>query len=165
MASVQKTLAKHPSTVPARVDNEGADAPDALPSKEPAARANKTGDKPSETASLGKPEASAPKLSIADNKALAGIMNDHLTACGWPLIPGADSTPLTVIVDVSMNADGSLNGVPKLVQAPDGPSGQAAVGVAMRTLRRCVTSANPVKFPQSKYASWKNLRLELTPKS
>ena len=165
LASLQKTLAKHPSTVPAKVPDGGADSPDALPSKEPPARSQKTGDKPSETSSLGKPNASAPKLSMAEIAALTSIMNDHLTTCGWPLIPGAGSAPLTVVVEVNMNADGSLEGAPKLVQAPDGPGGQAAVGVAMRTLRRCVTSANPVKFPQSKYASWKNLRLELTPKS
>lgn len=156
--SILKTLGKHPTTVAAKkAAADGADAPDALASKEAPSRTKASGEKPMQTASLGKPEGAAPKLSLSERNALVGAIRQQVNQC-WSRPIGSDPKALITTISFDLNQNGTLAARP--TSAGGTP---AAAGAAVRAVMQCVTASKPLKLPPNLYAHWQGIDVVFDP--
>jgi hypothetical protein len=84
----------------------------------------------------------------------------RLAQCWSPPIGWTDPSEVRVILVISLNSDGTLNGAPKVVEQPQGRYAQPAAESALRAVRRCA----PYALPPDKYEAWKQVRVTFDPK-
>jgi outer membrane biosynthesis protein TonB len=84
----------------------------------------------------------------------------RLAECWSPPIGWTDPSEVRVILMLSLNQDGSVNGEPQVEERPSGRYEQAAPESALRAVRRCA----PYSLPPDKYESWKQVRITFDPK-
>ncbi len=116
--------------------------------KPPSARAA------SQTASLGSPTASAPKMSPSMMGQLDGILLDQYKAC-WSYLNLGNAKGYVPRIKVEYARDGSLAGQPSLLNPSNDPNLRGLAESALRAVRRC----NPLKIPPQfapYYDQWKN---------
>jgi hypothetical protein len=80
----------------------------------------------------------------------------------WTPPPGwVDPAEVRVVMIIALNADGSVAGVPQVVQAPLGRYAQTAPESAVRAVRSCA----PYALPAEKYQDWKEVKITFDPKA
>ena len=82
----------------------------------------------------------------------------RLAECWSPPIGWTDPKEVRVVLMLSLNQDGSVNGEPQILERPAGRYEQAAPESALRAVRRCA----PYTLPPEKYELWKRSRSPLT---
>ena len=112
------------------------------------------------------PEAPQPSLggttSAIDAQMTAtelDALRARLAECWSPPIGWTDASEVRVILLLSLNQDGSVNGEPQVVERPSGRYEQAAPESALRAVRRCA----PYTLPPEKYESWKQVKITFDP--
>ena len=83
----------------------------------------------------------------------------QIKKCWNPPI-GAAEAGLRVTMRFSLNADGSLNGQPSVVEAPAHPLGVSLAASARRALIQC----GPYKLPSEKFSAWSQVQATFDPK-
>ena len=83
----------------------------------------------------------------------------RLAQCWSPPIGWTDPSEVRVVLVLSLNADGSVNGDPEVVERPAGRYEQAAPESALRAVRKCA----PYTLPPDKYESWKQVKITFDP--
>jgi hypothetical protein len=83
-------------------------------------------------------------------------LRDRLASC-WNLPKTVrDAAGLVVVVDIRLNADGSLASPPQVVNHSDNPK----FPVAAESVTRAVTQCAPFSFlPAAKYDAWKEIEV------
>ncbi len=122
------------------------------------------------------PPAPAPAPAAASKAAtigsLIGSAADRMTAseldalrarlaqCWSPPIGWDNPAEVRVVLMLNLNADGSLNGTPAVLEAPSGRYAQAAPESALRAVRRCAPFTS---LPADKYDEWKQVKVTFDP--
>ena len=83
----------------------------------------------------------------------------RLAECWSPPIGWTDPSEVRVVLMLSLNPDGSVNGEPQILERPAGRYEQAAPESVLRAVRRCA----PYTLPPDKYESWKQVRITFDP--
>jgi hypothetical protein len=84
----------------------------------------------------------------------------HLKTCAALPAGIAPSEKISLVVHVSLNADGTLAGPPTLMEASASPKGPILLQSLLRGLRNC----QPYNMlPADKYREWKSLDIRFTP--
>jgi hypothetical protein len=84
----------------------------------------------------------------------------HLKTCAALPAGIAPSEKISLVVHVSLNADGTLAGQPTLMEASASPKGPILLQSLLRGLRKC----QPYNMlPADKYREWKSLDIRFTP--
>jgi hypothetical protein len=83
----------------------------------------------------------------------------RLGKCWSPPIGWTDPAEVRVVVVLSLNPDGTVNGDPQVLEGPQGRYAQAAPESALRAVRRCA----PYTLPPEKYESWKQVKVTFDP--
>ncbi len=83
----------------------------------------------------------------------------RLAECWSPPIGWTDPKEVRVVLMLSLNPDGSVNGEPQVLERPAGRYEQTAPESALRAVRRCA----PYTLPPEKYESWKQVRITFDP--
>jgi hypothetical protein len=84
----------------------------------------------------------------------------HLKTCAALPAGIAPSEKISLVVHVSLNADGTLAGPPTLMEASASPKGPILLQSLLRGLRNC----QPYNMlPTDKYREWKSLDIRFTP--
>jgi hypothetical protein len=83
-----------------------------------------------------------------------------LAKCWSPPLGWTDPAQVKVILLLSLNPDGSVAGVPKVLEAPEGRFVTAAPASAIRAAARCA----PYDLPVDRYAAWKQVRVTFDPR-
>lgn len=91
-----------------------------------------------------------------DAAGFATAIRERIRAC-WN--GPAASGPSRVLIAFDLNRDGTLAGKPQVLHYPATPQGPALANAAVRAVRRCVTTDNPLKLPPDLYASWKQIEI------
>ncbi|MEX0852941.1 MAG: hypothetical protein WD036_06625 [Bauldia sp.] len=122
-------------------------------------------DKPSSPASQTPPDLPAafgtasgsPDAKMTESELDA--LRARLAQCWSPPLGWTDPSEVRVVLMVHLNADGSVNGAPQVVEAPGGRYAQLAPESAARAVRRCA----PYILPPEKYDTWKQVRVTFDP--
>ena len=105
---------------------------------------------------LGSPTApTGVKLTANELDALRA----RLAQCWSPPIGWIDPSEVRVILLLALNADGSVNGVPQVIEAPQGQFARQAPESALRAVRRCA----PYNLPPDKYDAWREVKVTFDP--
>jgi len=102
--------------------------------------------------SLGKPTGTAATLSKDELAALGA----QIGQC-WKLLPSEIDSGLSVELLFDLNKDGTVSGVPKVMQSDSSGVGQSIARAAQRAVLQC----GPYKLDASKYASWSQVDVTL----
>lgn len=110
----------------------------------------------SSTASLGAPRGDSATLSQSEIDAFRARLRQCWNTQGLP----ADQRDLFVLINVTLNSDGSVAGRPQVLGGKDSPYWRPLADSAMRALLSCqpYTMLRP-----EKYDLWKNMELKFTP--
>ena len=127
-----------------------------LNKQEPVAAAAPTQSAASETPSLGAIDGAGDTLTISE----IGALRRRLAECWTPPLGARGAETLTVKVNMVLNQDGSVRGVPTVVDAPFGPAAEAASQAAVRAALQC----QPYNLPPQKYAVWENITINFDPR-
>lgn len=84
----------------------------------------------------------------------------RLAQCWSPPIGWDNPAEVRVVLMLNLNADGSLNGTPAVLEAPSGRYAQAAPESALRAVRRCAPFTS---LPADKYDEWKQVKVTFDP--
>ncbi|MHA1560281.1 MAG: hypothetical protein ACTSWI_06375 [Alphaproteobacteria bacterium] len=86
---------------------------------------------------------------------------DALASC-WRLPAVWDNNPaqFTVVIRFELNQNGSVRGIPLVLQAPNGPYAQVARETALRAIFDC---APYVQLPPEKYDEWREITVTFNP--
>ena len=103
-------------------------------------------------AMLGAAAANAPELSQNEIDALRA----QLMACWNPPVGVLDAKDLSVVLQFSLNRDGSVSGQPVLVNRASSPLFQ----VAVESAKRAVLSCQPFRLPVAKYEAWQEVEVK-----
>ena len=130
-----------------------------LKSKEPAQASGSTGREINRTASLGTASGNAPKLSPHQLSGLVDALQSQIRSC-YAAPPGATvDGVIKPVLDIRLNADGSLSGEPKILSAGPKPVDRSVAEAALRAVRRCAPYRLPAQFAPY-YNDWKTLKAE-----
>ena len=132
-----------------------------LLSKEQPGQKPSTARAPSQTASIGSPTASAPKMSPSLWGQLDGLLQEQYKQC-WNSISLGNTQRYIPQIKVEYNRDGTLIGQPALLNPPGDPNLKIIAEGAMRAVRRC----NPLKIPAQFapfFEQWKSRTLRMDP--
>ncbi|MEO8668883.1 MAG: cell envelope integrity protein TolA [Bauldia sp.] len=78
----------------------------------------------------------------------------------WSMPSGATShTELRTVVRIALNEDGSLSGMPEIVESPSGTYAVVAPESVVRAVRRCA----PYNLPVEKYGDWREIEMTFDP--
>lgn len=119
------------------------------------------------------PTASAPaeshseaSLGVQNGQADAKMTQNELDALRaavqrcWDIPQGwTDPREVSVTIRFSLNQDGSVSGMPTVIEYPASPYGQVAADNAIRAVLRC----GPYQLPPQKYAQWSEVQLRFAP--
>jgi colicin import membrane protein len=132
-----------------------------LLSSEPAGQRPSTARSTNQTASIGSPTASAPKMSPSMWGQLDALLQDQFKQCWTYLGLGGESRYIPQI-KVEYAQTGALVGQPALLNPPSDPNMRNLADSAIRAVRRC----NPLKIPPQfmpYYDQWKARILRFDP--
>jgi colicin import membrane protein len=126
---------------------------------------------PTRTASIGPqlasastagiPTGNAPKLSLSERSRIDGLVSDQVRPRWSPPIGALSAQDLQVRVRFSLGPDGSLIGMPTIVNRGSNPLFQAAADAAVRAVRM----AAPLKgLPQQSYDYWREVEITFDPR-
>jgi hypothetical protein len=103
----------------------------------------------------------APAIETAKiERSSVGAFRAHLKSCAALPAGIAPSEKISLVVHVSLNADGTLAGPPTLMEASASPKGPILLQSLLRGLRNC----QPYNMlPADKYREWKSLDIRFTP--
>lgn len=91
-------------------------------------------------------------LSAREQDLLKGMLKSQLNGCWRPPGTGGGSDVPVVALHWRMQLDGSLDGEPRVTQAPSTAAGQVYAEAALRAVRNCA----PFRLPPDKYeGGWK----------
>lgn len=103
----------------------------------------------------GSTPAEQPQMTANELDALRA----RLGQCWSPPIGWTDAAEVRVVVLLSLNPDGTVNGEPQVLERPSGRYEQAAPESVLRAVRRCA----PYTLPPEKYDEWKQIRITFDP--
>lgn len=130
-----------------------------LKSKEPSQSSGSTGREVNRTASLGTASGNAPKLSPHQLSGLVDALQSQIRSC-YAAPPGAAvEGVIRPVLDIRLNADGSLSSEPRILSAGPKPVDRSVAEAALRAVRRCAPYRLPAQFAPY-YNDWKNLKAE-----
>lgn len=130
-----------------------------LKSKEPSQASGSTGREINRTASLGTASGNAPKLSPHQLSGLIDALQSQIKSC-YAAPPGAAiEGVIRPVLDIRLNADGSLSGDPRILSAGPKPVDRSVAEAALRAVRRCAPYRLPAQFAPY-YNDWKTLKAE-----
>ena len=99
-------------------------------------------------------------LSAREQDLLKSQLSGQLRRC-WHLPGGGGGIETTVVtLTWHLKPDGSLDGLPKVVEPQSGPVFQIAAEAAVRAVTRCA----PFELPPDKYAVWKTVTWNFDPR-
>jgi outer membrane biosynthesis protein TonB len=138
-----------------------ADAKDSFDTDKIAALLDKT-----PTASAPAESHSDASLGVQNGEADAKMTQNELDALRaavqrcWNIPQGwTDPREVTVTVRFALNRDGTVNGVPVVIEGPASQYGQVAADNAVRAVIQC----GPYQLPPQKYDQWSEVQLRFTP--
>ena len=107
---------------------------------------------------LGSPTATTTTAKMTVNELDA--LRARLAECWSPPLGWTDPSEVRVVLMLSLNADGSVSGVPTVLESPQGQYSNAAPESALRAVRRCA----PYNLPAEKYDAWKQVKVTFDPR-
>jgi hypothetical protein len=107
---------------------------------------------------LGSPTATTTTAKMTVNELDA--LRARLAECWNPPLGWTDPSEVRVVLMLSLNPDGSVNGVPAVLESPQGQYSNAAPESALRAVRRCA----PYNLPAEKYDAWKEVKVTFDPR-
>jgi colicin import membrane protein len=131
-----------------------------LASREAPQNSGNTGQQVQRAPTAGATPSSGARLSNADRAGLAQMIADQIRPC-WN-IPVTGRPPIIPKVRVAINQDGSLAGVPVLVNGSSDPSFRALAESGIRAMRQCAPLRIPARFAPT-YDEWRSLVVNLEP--
>jgi colicin import membrane protein len=99
-------------------------------------------------------------LNPSEKAALAGLLADQIRSC-WS-VPVSGKPSVLPQVRVTLNADGSLNGAPVLINSAGDPNFRALADSGMRAIRQCSPFRIPQRFAPT-YNDWRSIAVQLNP--
>lgn len=121
-----------------------------------------TGREVNRVASLGSPTASAARMNPAMMGEIRDLLQRRIEECYSPPPGVVGRKVVNPFVSVTLAADGTLTGQPRISRAGPTPLDQAIAGAALRAVQRCAPFRIPAKFAPF-YAEWKSLSVEFVP--
>lgn len=106
------------------------------------------------TPTLGDTGGTSARLSRSE---IDGLVT-QIKGC-WNLLPSDIGSGLNVRLMVSLNQDGSVNGMPQVVSADASPAG----GAVARAAQRAVMACGPYRLSADAYDEWRQIDVELRP--
>lgn len=106
---------------------------------------------------LGDTTGTSARLSRSEIDGLAGRVRKY-----WNLLPSDINSGKTVVLRLSLNRDGTVNGIPEVVSADPSPEGAAIARAAQRAVV-AATQEGPFTLSADAYDQWRQLELELRP--
>ena len=120
----------------------------------------------SEPAAPAAPSESTASLGATDGKPSDRMTENELDAlrnqiqdCWVIPIGWTDPQEVAVTIRFHLNQDGTVNGVPEVVEYPAGQYGQVSADNAIRAVLRC----GPYRLPPEKYDQWNEVQLRFIP--
>ena len=111
---------------------------------------------PAQEPTLGSPTAPTGVRMTANE---LDALRARLAQCWSPPIGWIDPSEVRVVLLLALNADGSVNGEPQVVEAPQGQFARQAPESALRAVRRCA----PYNLPAEKYDAWREVKVTFDP--
>jgi outer membrane biosynthesis protein TonB len=108
------------------------------------------------------PATAGGNISNPDAKMTADEMaalRERMKSCWNPPQGATSHLELRTVVRVELNEDGSLAGVPQVLEAPGGTYSQSAPESVVRAIRRC----EPYSLPADKYDAWREIEITFDP--
>jgi colicin import membrane protein len=87
-------------------------------------------------------------------------LRSKLAQCWSPPLGWTDPAQVRVVLMLDLNPDGTVNGVPAVLESPEGQYSSTAPESALRAVRRCA----PYDLPADKYDAWKQVKVTFDPK-
>ena len=99
------------------------------------------------------------RLTASEEDLMKNVINSALQQC-WnkPAVGGGERAPV-VKIKWRMRQDGTVDGLPQVVDRITSPLAQAAADAAVRAVVKCERFA----LPQAKYAAWREITWEFDP--
>lgn len=138
--------------------------PKALASQQPVKAAQPAGAPGAATTKKG-PQAGAPegkdtKLTASEASMLIGMITGKVKQC-WNINAGMDgAAQLIPRVEFELNRDGSVRGMPKVINSSPSPQFQDAANGAVRAIIQCQPYTG---LPPERYDNWEVVRLTFDP--
>ncbi|MCJ2037746.1 cell envelope integrity protein TolA [Methylobacterium sp. J-059] len=129
-----------------------------LASKAPSQSTGATGHEVQRTASLGAATGTAQRLSPSLRDALVGMLQQQIERC-YSAPPGAAQGVVLPVLDIRLNADGSLSTEPRIMRGGSSSVDQSIAQAALRAVRRCAPYKIPAQY-QPYYNDWKAINAE-----
>lgn len=108
----------------------------------------------------GAPEGKDTKLTASEASMLIGMITGKVKQC-WNINAGMDGAEqLVPKVEFELNRDGTLRGMPKVINSAPSPQFQAAAASAMRAIVQCQPYTG---LPPERYENWEIVRLTFDP--
>lgn len=108
----------------------------------------------------GAPEGKDTKLTASEASMLIGMITGKVKQC-WNINAGMDGAEqLVPKVEFELNRDGTLRGMPKVINSAPSPQFQAAAASAMRAIVQCQPYTG---LPPERYENWEVVRLTFDP--
>ena len=133
-----------------------------LQSREAPQASGSTGREVNRVASLGSPTANAARMNPAMMGEIRDLLQRRIEECYSPPPGVVGRKVVNPFVSVTLAADGTLTGQPRISRAGPTPLDQAIAGAALRAVQRCAPFRIPAKFAPF-YAEWKSLSVEFVP--
>jgi membrane protein involved in colicin uptake len=148
----QETAAAAQAAPPTEISSETADDISSIINNAPTTGAT-TGQGGSPT--LGDTTGTSARLS---QTAIDGLVAKIKTC--WNLLPSDFNSGLNVTLSVSMNPDGSVNGIPQIVASDSTTAGQSIARAAQRAVVQCGPYS---MLSADAYDEWRQIEVELRP--
>ncbi|WP_375457407.1 cell envelope integrity protein TolA [uncultured Methylobacterium sp.] len=129
-----------------------------LASKAPSQSTGATGHDVQRTAALGAATGNAQRLSPSLRDALVGLLQQQIERC-YSAPPGAAQGVVLPVLDIRLNADGSLSNEPRVMRGGASSVDQSIAQAALRAVRRCAPYKIPAQY-QPYYNDWKAINAE-----
>jgi colicin import membrane protein len=107
----------------------------------------------------GAPEGRDSQLTASQRSALAAMLRKSVERC-WNINSGLEgANRLVPVVEFELNLDGTVRGVPRVVNPNGSPQFQDAANSAVRAVVQCA----PYHLPPEHYSDWEFARLRFDP--
>ena len=107
------------------------------------------------------PPGSSPSVGTQIGPEVLDAVRTKLAQCWAPPLGWTDPAQIRVVVMISFNRDGTIDGVPEILESPEGTYATTAPESVLRAVRRCA----PFGFlPAEKYDAWKQIKVTFDPK-
>lgn len=129
-----------------------------LASKAPSQSTGATGHTVQKVAALGAATGTAQRLSPSLRDALVGLLQQQIERC-YSAPPGAAQGVVLPVLDIRLNADGSLGSEPRIMRGGSSNVDQSIAQAALRAVRRCAPYRIPATYAPY-YNDWKAINAE-----